>query len=199
MEITILAYDGFDELDAVGPYEVFENAADAGADCSASLRTVDPAEAVTASHGLTIQPDGPLDAVDPDLLLVPGGGWNDRSAAGAWSVAEEGRVPDRIRELHDSGVSLAGVCTGGMILARAGVLDGRPAVTHAGALDDLRETAAEVVDARVVDDGDVLTAGGVTSGLDLAVHLVDREFGSEVAAAVRTEMEYESRGEVYRN
>ena len=199
MEIAILVYDGFDELDAIGPYEVFENAADAGADCSASLRTIDPAETVTASHGLTIQPDGPLGAGDPDLLVVPGGGWNDRSTAGAWSVAEEGSILDRIRELHHSGVSLAGVCTGGMILARAGVLDGRPAVTHAGALDDLRETAADVVDARVVDDGDVLTAGGVTSGLDLAVHLVDREFGTEVAAAVRTEMEYESRGRVYRN
>lgn len=196
MEITILVYDGFDELDGVGPYEVFENAADAGADCSVSLRTIDPAETVRASHGLAIRPDGPLDAVDPDLLLVPGGGWNDRSAAGAWSVAEDGTIPDRIRELHDSGVSLAGVCTGGMILARAGVLDGRPAVTHAGALDDLRETGAEVVDARVVDDGDVLTAGGVTSGLDLAVHLVEREFGSEIAELVTTEMEYEPRGRI---
>lgn len=198
MEIAILIYDGFDELDAIGPYEVFENAADAGADCSVSLRTADPAEPVTASHGLTIQPDGPLDEVEPDLLVVPGGGWNDRSAAGAWSVAEDGTIPDRIRELSDSGVSLAGVCTGGMILARAGVLDGRPAVTHAGALNDLRETDAEVVNARVVDDGDILTAGGVTSGLDVAVHLVDREFGANVAEAVRTEMEYEPRGEIRR-
>lgn len=196
MEIAILVYDGFDELDAIGPYEVFANAADAGADCSVSLRTIDPTETVTASHGLTIQPDGPLNAVDPDLLVVPGGGWNDRSAAGAWSVAEDGTAPDRIRALHDDGVSVAGVCTGGMIVARAGVLDDRPAVTHAGALDDLRETAAEVVDARVVDDGDVLTAGGVTSGLDLAVHLVEREFGSEIADRVTTEMAYEPRGTV---
>jgi transcriptional regulator GlxA family with amidase domain len=196
MEIAILLYEGFDELDAIGPYEIFENAAEAGTDCSVSLRTLPPAEAVTASHGLTVQPDGPLAAVDPDLLVVPGGGWNDRSAAGARSVAEEGTVPDRIRELHEAGVTLAGVCTGGMLLARAGVLDGRSAVTHAGALDDLRDTAARVVDARVVDDGDILTAGGVTSGLDLAIHLVAREFGTDVAEAVQTEMEYEPRGEV---
>jgi transcriptional regulator GlxA family with amidase domain len=198
MEIAILVYDGFDELDAIGPYEVFANAADAGADCSVSLRTVDAAETVTASHDLTIEADGPLSAVDSDLLLVPGGGWNDRSAAGAWSVADEGTIPALLAEYHDEGVSLAGVCTGGMILARAGVLDGRPAVTHSGALDDLRETDAEVVDARVVDDGDILTAGGVTSGLDLAFHLVKREFGEEIAAQVSTEMEYEPRGSVHR-
>jgi transcriptional regulator GlxA family with amidase domain len=85
-----------------------------------------------------------------------------------------------------------------MVLARAGVLDGRPAVTHASALDELRATDARVVEARVVDDGDVVTAGGVTSGLDLAVHLVEREFGEAVADAVTTTMEYEPRGEVYR-
>jgi transcriptional regulator GlxA family with amidase domain len=197
MEIALIIYDGFDELDAIGPYEVFENAAGAGADCSVSLRTTGPTETVTASHGLTVEPDGRLDAVDPDLLLVPGGGWNDRSAAGAWSVAEEGAVPDRLAALREDGVSLAGVCTGGMILARAGVLDGRPAVTHASALDDLGATNARVVDARVVDDGDVLTAGGVTAGLDLAFHLVEREFGDDVAETVQTRMEYEPRGVVH--
>lgn len=68
----------------------------------------------------------------------------------------------------------------------------RPAVTHKSALDDLWKTTAEA------DDGNVLTAGGVTSGLDLAVHLVEREFGATVAEEVRTEMEYEPRGTVYR-
>ena len=77
-----------------------------------------------------------------------------------------------------------------MLLARAGVLDGRPAVTHGGALDDLRATDAEVVDARVVDDGDVLTAGGITSGLDLALHLIERLVDRETADAVATGLEY---------
>jgi len=198
MDIAILAFDGFDELDAIGPFEVFENAASAGADLTTTIRTLDGAQRVTASHGLGVETDGPLSAVDPDLLLVPGGGWNARDAAGAWAEAERGTIPDAVADAHERGATVAGVCTGGMLLARAGILNGRPAVTHAGALEDLRETGAEVVDARVVDDGDVLTAGGVTSGLDLAVHVVEREFGTTVADAVTTEMEYEPRGDVHR-
>jgi len=197
MEIAIVVYDGFDELDAIGPYEVFQNAAGAGADCTTSLRTIDAVEVVEASHGLRIEPDGRLADVDADFLVVPGGGWNDRGAAGAWAEAERGAIPEAVATAHDAGTTIAGVCTGGMLLARAGVTDGRPAVTHGGALEDLRATPAEVVEARVVDDSDVLTAGGVTAGLDLAFHLVAREFGSDVADQVRTEMEYEGRGSVY--
>ena len=85
-----------------------------------------------------------------------------------------------------------------MLLARAGITDGRPAITHQGAVADLEATDAEVLDARVVDDGDLLTAGGVTSGLDLAFHVLRREFGADVADAVATEMEYEPRGSVHR-
>jgi transcriptional regulator GlxA family with amidase domain len=198
MDIDIVVYDGFDELDAIGPYEVFENAASAGADCETSLVTVEPTERVTASHGLRIEPDGVLADADPDLLVVPGGGWNDRSVAGAWTEAERGTIPDAVADLHESSTTVAGVCTGGMLLARAGILDGRLAVTHGGAMADLRETAAEAVEARVVDDGDVLTAGGVTSGLDLACYLVEREFGEAVAERVQGEMEYEPRGTVRR-
>ena len=196
MEIAIVVYVGFDELDAIGPYEVFQNAAEAGADCTISLRTIDAVGVVEASHGLRIEPDGRLADADPDLLVVPGGGWNDRGAAGAWAEAERGAIPEAVAAAHDAGTMIAGVCTGGMLLACAGVTDGRPAVTHGGALDDLRATPAEVVKARVVDDDDVLTAGGVTSGLDLAFHIVEREFGDDVAKQVRTEMEYEDHGSV---
>jgi transcriptional regulator GlxA family with amidase domain len=83
-----------------------------------------------------------------------------------------------------------------MLLAEAGVTDGRRAVTHAGAIDELRDSGAEVVDARVVDDGDLLSAGGVTSGIDLALYVVEREFGREVADRVATVIEYERRYEV---
>jgi transcriptional regulator GlxA family with amidase domain len=197
MEIAIVVYVGFDELDAIGPYEVFQNAAEAGADCTISLRTIDAVGVVEASHGLRIEPDGRLADADPDLLVVPGGGWNDRGAAGAWAEAERGAIPEAVAAAHDAGTMIAGVCTGGMLLARAGVTDGRPAVTHGGVLDDLRATPAEVVEARVVDDGDVLTAGGVTSGLDLAFHIVEREFGDDVAKQVRAEMEYEDHESVY--
>jgi putative intracellular protease/amidase len=145
MDIAIVLYDGFDELDAIGPFEVFANAARAGADLTVTLRTVDGSDRVTANHGLDVGTEGALADVDPDLLVVPGGGWNDRSPAGARAEAEAGTIPETIAELYDGGTAIAGVCTGGMLLARSGILDGRPAVTHGGAMDDLRETAAEVV------------------------------------------------------
>ncbi|SDE89407.1 DJ-1/PfpI family protein [Halorientalis regularis] len=197
MEIAILLFEGFDGLDAIGPFEVFENAANAGADCRTTLPSLEGRSPITASHGLEVGVDGPLAETGPDLLVVPGGGWTDREGPGAYREAERGSIPEAIAAHRERGGSVAGVCTGGMLLARAGVLDGRPAVTHASALADLRATEAAVVDARVGDDGDVLTAGGVTSGLDLAVHLVEREFGAEVAAAVRTEMEYGPRAAVH--
>ena len=198
-DIGILLYDGFDELDSVGPYEVFQTAAAFGADLSVRLVTLDERTQVTASHGLRVQPDGQVDpdADRPDLLVVPGGGWNTRSEAGAWAEAERGVVPDALATLHEAGVTVASVCTGGMLVARAGLTDGRPAVTHASAVDDLRESGADVVDARVVDDGDVLTAGGVTSGLDLALYLVERLADVAVAEQVATEIEYERRFDVY--
>jgi transcriptional regulator GlxA family with amidase domain len=194
-DVAILCYDGFDELDAVGPYEVFQTAAAFGADLSARLVTLEERERVTASHGLRVEPDGQLDpdADRPDLLVVPGGGWNTRSEAGAWAEAERGVVPDALATLHEAGVTVASVCTGGMLLARAGLTDGRPAVTHGSAVDDLQESGADVVDARVVNDGDLLTAGGVTSGLDLALHLVERLADTTVAEQVATEIEYERR------
>lgn len=194
MHVAVLLYEGFDEMDAVGPYEVFSYAVRAGADCEVGLYTLDPADRVEASHGMVVEPDGTLaDAGGPggvDLLVVPGGGWIDRDHPGAWTEAERGVVPDAIAAAHEAGTTVATVCTGGMLAAHAGVLDGRPAITHASAIDDLREYA-DVVDARVVDDGDVVTAGGVTSGLDLALHLVEREFGTDVAEQVSTVMEYE--------
>ena len=85
-----------------------------------------------------------------------------------------------------------------MLLAAAGLLEGRPATTHHTALADLRAAGADVVEARVVDDGDVVTAGGVTSGLDLVLWLVERHFGPALAVAAERELEYERRGTVWR-
>ena len=94
-------------------------------------------------------------------------------------------------------MTIASVCTGGMLVAAAGLLAGRPAVTHHAALEDLAAAGAQVVDARVVDDGDIVSAGGVTSGIDLALHIVERELGAETAAAVAREMEHDRRGPVH--
>ncbi|WP_126664226.1 DJ-1/PfpI family protein [Haloterrigena salifodinae] len=189
----IVLFDGFDELDAIGPYEVLENAAHAGADLEVDLVTLDETDLVTASHDLRVEPQGTLG--QPDILLVPGGGWTSANE-GVRAVVEDGALPDEVDECYAEGSTVASVCTGAMVLAEADLLEGRPAATHRVAVDDLEAHAANVVDERVVDDGDVLTAGGVTSGLDLALWLVEREFGEDVASEVSEEMAYE-RGEVF--
>ena len=194
MDVEILLYDGFDELDAIGPYEVLHNGAQEGADLSVRLVTIEPQDTVTASHDLRVGVDGTLGT--PDVVLVPGGGWGDRAAVSAWGEYERGVIPDAIASAHDRGATIATVCTGGMLAAGAGILDGRPATTHHVAHDDLREVA-EFVDARVVDDGDVITCGGVTSGLDLAFHFLAREFGEDVRDRVARRIEYEPSEDVY--
>jgi len=189
MDVDILLYDGFDELDGIGPYEVFDYALEYAGDDDRTVGRVryvalDEREAVTASHGTRVGIDGTLpepdDEAAPDLLVVPGGGWNARDEeASAWAEAQKGAIPRMLTAYHAAGTRIASVCTGSMLLAEAGVTKGRRAVTHAAAVDELRESGAEVVEARVVDDGNLLTAGGVTSGLDLALYLVELEFGAD--------------------
>lgn len=202
MRIDILLFDGFDELDAIAPFEVLRAAAAAGADFSTRLLMLHPMPEVTASNGLRVRPDGALsqlaDDERPQVLVVPGGGWNARKPQGARAEAERGEVPAALAQLHEEGTTLAGVCTGGMLIATARLLAGRPAITHHGALSDLRAAGANIVDARVVDDGDIVTAGGVTSGLDLALWLVERFAGARIAHHVESQLEYERRGIVWR-
>ncbi len=191
MTIDVLVYDGVDELDALGPYEVFANAGE-----DVALVTLDGARTVTGSHGLRFEAtDAPR--AGATVLVVPGGGWNDRSPAGAHAESVKGAVPAAVAAAHARGVTIAAVCTGGMLVHAAGVLAGRAAITHAGATDELAAAGIDVrPEARIVDTGDVLTCGGVTSGLDLALHLVERRRGPEVAAAVAREMEHDRRGPV---
>jgi len=191
-DVEILLFDGFDELDGVGPYEVFDSGARRGADLEVSLVTREPEEMILASHGLKVVPDGQLGR--PDLLVVPGGGWRD--GGGVSDVVDEGVLPRAVADRHDDGATVASVCTGAMVLREAGLLDGRPATTHHAAHDDL-EAVADRVDARVVDDGDLVTAGGVTAGIDLALYLLERAFGAGVATAVARQLEHDRRGPVH--
>ena len=191
LQIAIIIFDGVDELDAIAPFEVFDNARQAGANLGIRLCTLEATDGVTAGHGTRIGVNDQLADLDPDLCVVPGGGWNTRGEPGARAEANRGDLPAAITDLQETGVALAAVCTGGMLLAEAGVTDGRPATTHASARTELDASGADLVDARVVDDGDLVTAGGVTAGLDLAFHLLTREFGDKVAATVATRMEYE--------
>ena len=190
LRVAIFLFDGVDELDAVGPFEVLANGERAGAPIEVRLVTLDERDDVVGSHGLRMRPDGAWDR-EADLVIVPGGGWNDRSPEGAWAEAQRGDLPRAISEHHTGGGHVAGVCTGGMLLAAAGVVAGRPATTHARARDELREAGAEVRHDRVVDHGDLITAGGVTSGIDLALWILEREFGARIADAVAREMEHE--------
>ncbi len=189
----IVLFDGFDELDAVGPYEVLRNGARAGASLETRLVTLEEADLVRASHDLRIEPEGTLGR--PDLLVVPGGGWT--TDGGVRAAVEDGALPEAVRERSEDGATIASVCTGAMVLSAAGILEGRSAATHPVARDDLAATAATVIDERVVDDGDVVTAGGVTSGIDLALWLLEREFGAEIAGEVAAEMAHERRGDVF--
>lgn len=191
MDIDVILFDGFDELDAVAPFEVLASARDLGAPISVALAGIDGTGPVTAAHGLRLLPDHAAGDRRPDLYLVPGGGWNTRGPLGARAEVERGVLPARLAEWHGSGIALATVCTGALIAGSAGLLEGRRATTHHANLDDLAALGAEVVGGRVVDDGDILSAGGVTSGIDLALHLVEREAGRELADAVAADIEYE--------
>jgi transcriptional regulator GlxA family with amidase domain len=189
--IEIIVFHGVDELDAIGPLEVLRSAAEAGADFQVRLVSLDGVGEITGSHGLRVSVDGAVGATGrPDLLVVPGGGWGKRAPQGAWAEAQRGVIPAAVAKLHREGTILATVCTGAMLAANAGLLRGRRAVTHNSALEELRNSGAEVVSARVVDDGNVMSAGGVTSGIDLALYLV------ELAARIAANLEYERLGTV---
>jgi transcriptional regulator GlxA family with amidase domain len=198
-QCAILLFDGFDELDALAPYEVLRRAEEAGAPFAVSLVSREGAHEVTAFYGARIQAEAALTLeARPDILIVPGGGWNHRGEHGVRVEVERGETPQLIAQLHAAGTIVAGVCTGAMLLAAAGLTKERPATTHNLAREELRAMGAEVYDARVVDDGDVLTSAGVTSGLDLALWLVERFAGSALAHAVERRLEYERRGVVWR-
>ena len=192
MHTEILLFDGFDELDAIGPWEILAGAAAGREDSSARLVTLEGAREVRASHGSVIHAHGALSA-RPDVLVVPGGGWFDhRQESGVWAEVQRGEAPSAIAACRRAGTIVASVCTGAMLLAHAGVLEGRRATTNPQALDDLRaHGGVEVIEARVVDDGDVLTAGAPSCGIDLALRLLERSGGSALADAAARELQYE--------
>ncbi len=196
MQIDILVFDGFDDLDAIGPNELLRHAATAGAPFAVRLVQLDGADRVVTALGTTLIPDGPP-SERPYLVIVPGGGLLDEAPVGVLAEIEAGAIPAALARWHADGVAIASVCTGALLLGAAGLLRGRPATTNRLALDRLREVGAEVIDARVVDDGDILTAQGPTAGLDLALWLVEREQGADWAAGLAAGVEYTRAGGVW--
>jgi transcriptional regulator GlxA family with amidase domain len=189
MLIDLVVYDGVDELDVVGPLEVLRRADEAGAGFDVRLVTREPVEVVTGAVGLRFCPDAVFEA-DAEIVVVPGGGWAARAGRGAWHEARQGDLPRLLASAAREGVIMAGVCTGTMLLAHAGVVGARRASTHHSAHGDLAALGATVVADRVTDDGDLITSGGVTSGLDLACWLVERFASRDLADAIARAIDY---------
>lgn len=193
MRIAILLFDGVEELDWAGPWEVLtmwaalaRRAGDADVEV---LLCGDQTGPITCAKGARVLADSSWDDLTdtPDVVVVPGG-------RGTRSLVEDEVLLGRLRQYHEDGALLASVCTGALLLAAAGLLEGRPATTHHGALAELQglDGTCEVRrDERWVDDGDVITAAGVSAGIDMALHLVDRLAGTERARAVRSAIQYD--------
>jgi transcriptional regulator GlxA family with amidase domain len=191
LSVGILIFDDVEVLDFCGPFEVFSSARAADAAEATALFRVftvaERADVVCCRGNLLVQPHFTIADHPPiDLLVVPGGWGTRREARNAalldWIAAQ------------DQGSTLTlSVCTGAFLLAARGLLDGKPATTHWASLDRLAEgyPAIEVRrDVRFVDAGHVVTSAGVSAGIDMALHVVERLRGPAVAAATARNMEY---------
>jgi transcriptional regulator GlxA family with amidase domain len=211
MLAQVVLFDGFDPLDVVAPYEVLG----AGGVVTAGALEVElvsaegPREVPSGIGPLSLRATARLEPGRADLVVVPG-------AAGGLPQGEDDVREDNIpvvlartlatslpallqEALDRPGLTVATVCGGSMILAMAGLIEGRPATTHHLGLDALAATGTVAIDARVVDDGDLVTGAGVTSGLDVGLYLLERELGPQVAHEVERLVTHERRGTVWRN
>ena len=175
--VGVLLFDGVELLDFAGPYEVFCRASDANGSPLLKVRTIATKRQVTCYGGLRALVDSTLDDCPGlDVLVVPGGPGADNP-----TTEQEAIIPF-LRQRSGQGQVVASVCTGAFILGRSALLDGRRATTHPNLLDAFRAEfpRVDVVVAKVVDERSIITAGGVSSGIDLALYLVEKWFGAEV-------------------
>lgn len=199
MKIQIVLFDGFGELVSFAPFEVLKRAIEEGAPFTVELVSSVQKQEVTISFGITVKLHDFLRMDNrPDLLIVPGGGWNHKAEHGARKQAELGTLTETIREMHNEGTIVAGVCTGGMLLAASGILNDKKATMHHLAQSEMSEYGAEFLPYRIVDQGDIITVRGVTSGIDLALWVIEKFASPKIAAAVEYRMEYERRGVVWK-
>ncbi|MGX7670827.1 DJ-1/PfpI family protein [Plantactinospora sp. DSM 117369] len=211
MLAQFVLFDGFDPLDVIAPYEVLAaGGAITGGMLEVELVSAEGPRQVPSGMGLlSLEATARFEPKRADLVVVPG-------AAGSLPEGEDDVREDSIpvilartldtplpgllkQALDRPGLTVATVCGGSMVLAMAGLISGRPATTNHLGLDALAATGAAVVDARVVDDGDLVTASSVTSGLDLGLYLLERELGPRVARAAERLFGHERRGTVWRN
>ena len=193
VKVAILLFDGVEELDWAGPWEVLTMWAALARRRDEAAVTVHlvggTSGPIRCAKGARLLADLTWDELEgtPDIVVVPGG-------RGTRQLVEDAALLARLRSLHENGALLASVCTGSLLLAAAGLLEHRPATTHHGALGELQglDGSCEVRrDERYVDDGDIVTSAGVSAGIDMALHLVDRFAGTERARAVRAAIQYD--------
>jgi transcriptional regulator GlxA family with amidase domain len=181
MQIAIPLFDRLTALDAVGPYEVLSRLPGATVNFVAAERGVFRTD--TRMLGLTA--DLSFDELPaPDVVLVPGG-------AGTRELMTDEPTLDWVRRAHEGSRYTTSVCTGALVLAAAGVLDGLEATTHWLYTDLLERFGARPVSRRVVEQGKVITAAGVSAGIDMALVLAERIAGTEVAQAIQLGIEYD--------
>lgn len=207
MLAQIVLFDGFDPLDVIAPYEVLCAGSDAlGGELQVRLVGIDAVGPVTSgTRGLRLEAEDVLRPEVPGVVIVPGASGaldGDPDEVTTIPVLLAGVAATSLPGLIERAfaapyVLVATVCGGSLALAMGGLIEGRTAVTHRLGNDVLDAAGVQVVEARVVDDGDLVTAGGVTSGLDLALHLLERLYGPRIAHAVERLFEYERRGTVW--
>ena len=188
VRVGLFVFDGAEELDVVGPYDVLAWWAH-HSDLHPQVLTFSAdGLGVRCAKGLSLVPDTSADEVGPLHVLVHPGGRGTRTL-----VADPAHLA-WVRQMRATTPVLASVCTGALVLAAAGLLAGRPATTHWGAFDELVGLEPAVLadtEARWVDDGDTVTSAGVSAGIDMALHLVERLESTAMARQVRRGIQYD--------
>ncbi|WP_045743891.1 MULTISPECIES: DJ-1/PfpI family protein [Actinoplanes] len=201
MLAQIVLFDGFDPLDVVAPFEVLHSGGAAGGgQLTVELVSAEgPRDVTSGTGGLTLRATAALDPAVADLIVVPGASGPLDAIPPLLAQAAAGGLTPLLKAAMDRPeTTVATVCGGSMILAMGGLLAGRHVTTHHLGLDGLGASGAYPINARVVDDGDLISGGAVTSGLDVGLHLVDRFLGPRVAHAVEQLFAHERRGTVWR-
>jgi transcriptional regulator GlxA family with amidase domain len=184
--IAIAVWDGVEELDFVGPYEVL-TAWVAATERDARVVIVAEGDGIVrCAHGLRVVPDVTWSELErPDVIVMPGGG--------TAPLLDDRPLLERLRRHADDGALMTSVCTGSLVYAQAGLLDGKQATTHWGAVERLGQFDGIDVraDDRFVDAGNVITAQGVSAGIDMALYLVKRLDSDESAARIRRYIQYD--------
>lgn len=181
MQTAYLLYDGFTSLDVVGPHDVLSSVPGAESVFVAEQPGVVASDRGAASLVASLALD---EVTSPDVVVVPGG-------YGTRPLLDNELLLSWLREVHAESEWTTSVCTGSLLLAAAGLLDGASATTHWLARETLAELGARVTSDRVVQSGKILTAAGVSAGIDMALELVQLAHGTEVAQAVQLGIEYD--------